>query len=226
MSMSTTPVSSWKAAAARFAAQRSQAPAAPPPEDNPPLTPPVRPAVEAAINASLDRNSELLTELAVREARASVALDGETVPLTPEQFAATGGLDPQPEAPSPEPAADKPKGRRGRPPGSKNKTAKEATTAEGLLAYELTPEQSASLAEVEQEVEAQIAADEERDLSGYAFDVRTTDGGIVDLRRGRTQGKVGGEPAPTFRDFTLSEIAAVAKATGAEISIHFSGKVA
>ena len=183
MSMSTTPVSSWKAAAARFDAQRATAPAGPPPEDNPPLEQPVLTPHAAT---------------ALREARASVALDGETAPLEP--------LDPQPELPT-TPAADKPKGRRGRPPGSKNKPAlaapakDEPTTAEGLLAWEPSVEQLTAAASF---TDQDLGPPEFKDNPDYEPV----------------------SPTPTFRDFTLSEIAAAAKATGAEISIHFSGKVA
>ncbi len=174
MSMSTTPVSSWKAAAARFAAQRAQAPAGPPPEDNPPLAAPIEHNVSAPWPPA----------------------GTEEVP--------PASLDPQPEAPSPEPAADKPKGRRGRPPGSKNKAKDEPTTdAPGLLEYTMTPEQLATAAGfTDQDIgPPDINPDEFKDNPNY-------------------------EPAPTFRDFTLSEIAAAAKATGAEVTIHFSGKVA
>jgi hypothetical protein len=171
MSMSTTPVSSWKAAAARFAAQRGQPiGAVPPPEDNPPLVPPVYTAPEPA------------------------------------------SLDPQPEAPSPEPspepAADKPKGRRGRPPGSKNKPpqAKDAPTtdAPGLLQYTLTEEQ----------LEAMGAG------PNPGPEVEDYDHGADKWP------PVSPAPDRTFRDFTLSEIAAAATATGAEVTIHVSGKLA
>ncbi len=171
MSMSTTPVSSWKAAAARFAAQRATAPAGPPPEDNPPLVPPVYSAPEPA------------------------------------------SLDPQPEAPSPEPspepAADKPKGRRGRPPGSKNKTK---IPEEGSPEYEALP--------MHQQADADQARayDANPELYGDPHDADKECTEISDEYQNTS--------APTFRDFTLSEVAAAAKATGAEVTIFFSGKVA
>jgi hypothetical protein len=187
MSMSTTPVSSWKAAAARFAAQRAQAPAGPPPEDNPPLAAPI------------EHNAPMYTPPA------------ETVVTSP---------DPQPEAPSPEPRASdgllpgekvdfKPKGRKGRPPGSKNKTK---IPGHGSPEYEALP------------MCQQADADQAR-----AYDANPElYGDPPEINPDEFKDNPDYEPAPkpTFRDFTLSEIAAAAKATGAEITIHFSGKVA
>ncbi len=116
----------------------------------------------------------------------------------------------QPEAPSPElpttPAADKPKGRRGRPPGSKNKPQ----TAEQLLSDEAARELlNTPLAEG-------TSAAEALDRINELYMVGREDEDLGEKTAS----------APAFRDFTLSEIAAAAKATGAEVTIHFSGKVA
>ncbi len=177
MSMSTTPVSSWKAAAARFAAQRSQAPAGPPPEDNPPLAAPI-------------------------------AHNG------PVEESPTEGisLDPQPEAPAPSVSSEpeKPKARRGRPPGSKNKPQ----NPEPLLSDEALRDMLT--APLEPGVSSAIAM---KYVTEIANSGRVEEEGAEALGNESAQ-------APAFRDFTLSEIAAAAKATGAEVTIFFSGKVA